>query len=59
MPEDVAKHFTFNNFSTPMLGKLMEVLDNDNTPGDKISLDWLGMTKDKSGGLYMMMKTGI
>ena len=59
MSEDVAKHFLFPNFTTPVPGTLREVLDNDNTPRDKIYLNGLGTTKGKSGGASMMPKIGI
>ena len=57
MPEDVSKHFLFPNFKAPVPGTLREVLDNDTTPRDKISLNGLGTKKRKSGGASMMMKT--
>ena len=57
IPEDVVKHFLFPNFVTPMTGMLREVLDNDITPKDKISLNGLGTKKGKYGGLSIMMKT--
>ena len=53
MLEDVAKHFS------PVKGTLREVLYNDTTPRDIIYLNGLGMTKAKSGGASMMLKTGI
>ena len=59
MTEDVAQHFAFPNFTTPTPGTLREVLDNYMAPRDKISLNRLGMTKVKSGGLSMMLKTGM
>ena len=37
---------------------LRKVLGNEITPRDKISLNGLGITKAKSGGLSMMPKTG-
>ena len=45
MPEDMAKNFAFPNFATPVPGTLKEVLDNDTTPRDKISLNGLEMKK--------------
>ena len=43
-----------------MPGTLREVVDNDITPRDKISLNELGITKDKYESVYMMMiKTGL
>ena len=59
MPEDVTNHFVFPNFSTPMPGTLRGVIDNAMAPRDKIYLNGLGMIKGKSGGLSMMMKTGM
>ena len=50
IPEDAAKHFAFLNFTTPVPGMLREVLDNDTTLRDNISLNGLGMKKGKSGG---------
>ena len=40
-----------------MAWTLREILDNDMTTRDKISLNWLGMEIGKSGGLFMVMKT--
>ena len=48
MPEVVANHFGLPNFTTPVTGALMEVLENENTPIDKISVNGLGMKKVKS-----------
>ena len=59
MPEDVAKHFLFPNFTTPIPRMLREILENDMAPRDKISLDGLGMIKGKSGGLSMLLNTGM
>ena len=59
MPEDAEKHFAFPNFTTPMPGTLREVLENDIAPREKIYLNGLGITKGKSGGLFMMMETGL
>ena len=57
MQEEVEKHSALPNFATPMPGTLREVLDNDIIPRDRITLNWLGMTKGESGGLSMMPKT--
>ena len=57
--EDVAKQFAFPNFTTPIEGTLREVLYNDISPRDKISLDGWGITKSKSGGLSIFLKTGL
>ena len=59
MTEDVAKQSVLTNFNTPMPGTLKEVLNNDISPREKISLNGLGMTKGKYGGLYMMLRTGL
>ena len=59
MIEDMEKRFEFPNFTTPVPGTLMEVLDNDTTTRDKIYLNGLGMKKGKSGGASMILKTGI
>ena len=50
IPEDAEKHFAFPNFTTPVPGMMREVLDNDTTLRDNISLNGLGMKKGKSGG---------
>ena len=55
----MAKHFAFLNLTTPVPGTLRGVLENDTTPGNKISLNGLGMKKYKSGGTSMMLKTGM
>ena len=55
----MAKNFAFPNFATPVPGTLKEVLDNDTTPRDKISLNGLEMKKGKYGGASMMLKTGM
>ena len=44
--EDTKKHFEFPNFTTPAPRTLREVLDNDATPRDKISLNGLGTKKN-------------
>ena len=59
MTEHMARHLAFYNFATPVLGTMREVLDNNTTPRDKISLNFLGMTIGKFGGAYMMVKTGM
>ena len=42
-----------------MPGTLREVFDNNIIPGYKISLNWLGMKKSKSGGLSIIMEKGM
>ena len=59
MPEDMTNHFSFPNFTTAMPGMLREVIDNGIAPREKISLNGLGMKKVKSGGLSMILKTGL
>ena len=59
MPEDVAKHFVFPNFATPVPGTLREVLDNNTKTRGKSYLNGLGMKKVESGGVFMMLKTGM
>ena len=59
MPEDVAKHFAFPNFTTPIPGTLREVIDNEIIPGYKITLNGLGMKKGKSICLSIMLKKGM
>ena len=59
MPKDVAKHLALTNFTTPIPGTLRGVLDNDITPRYNISLNGLGIKKGKSGGLSLMLKTGM
>ena len=59
MTEDMEKHFAFPNFTTPVPGALGRVLDNDTTTRDKSYLNGLRMTKDESGGVFMMLKTGM
>ena len=58
MSEESAKHFDFPTFINPVLEILSELLVNDTKTGYKISLNGLGMTKVKSGGVSMMLKTG-
>ena len=55
----MANHCAFPNFTTPIPGTLREALDNDITLRDKNPLNGLGITKGKSGGLCMMLKTGM
>ena len=38
---------------------MREIIDNDTTTRDKISINGLGMKKSKSGGVYIILKTGI
>ena len=59
MSEDAEKNFVLPNFTTPVPGTLMEVLDNDNTTREKINLKGLGTTKVEYGGVFMMLKTGM
>ena len=59
MLEDLAKHFVFPNFTAPMPGTLREVINNDIAPGEKISLNGLVITKVKSIGLSVILKTGL
>ena len=59
IPEDVARQFLFPNFATPMPGTLRGVIYNDIAPIDKISLNGLGMTKDKAGVLSIILKIGM
>ena len=47
------------NFTTPVSGTLREVLDNDTTTRDKIYLNGLGITIDESGGVSVILKTGM
>ena len=57
MLEDVAKNFLFPKFNTPRPGTLREVLANDITPGDNISLNGPVMIKLKAIGLSIMLRT--
>ena len=43
------------NFTTPVSGTSMEVLENDTTTRDKISLNDLGMTKGESVGVSLIL----
>ena len=42
-----------------MIETMREVLGNDISPRYKISLNGLGITKVKSGGFSIMLKTGL
>ena len=55
----MADIFVFPDFTTPVSGTLREVLDNDTTTRDGISLHGLGMTKGESGGVSMILKIGM
>ena len=57
--EDVANHFEFPSFITPVSGMLREVLENGTTKIYKIYLNGLGTTKFESGVVSMMLKTGM
>ena len=57
MPEDVARHFAFPNFTTPVSVTRGKVFDNETTTRNTITLNELGMTKGKSGRVSMMLKT--
>ena len=59
MPEDAANHFEYPKFTAPVVGILREVIDNDTTTRDKISLNGLWGTKGESGGVSMMLKIGM
>ena len=59
IPEDMENHFVLPNFTTPVPGTLRKVLDKDTTTREKGHLKGLNMTKGESGGLYMMIKTGM
>ena len=59
IPEDVENKFALPNVTTPVTGTLMEVLENGNTPRDKISLNRLGMKKVKCVNASMMLKRGM
>ena len=51
--EDVENHFSLPNFTTPVRGMLMEVLDNNTATRDKSYLNGSGMKKVESVGLSM------
>ena len=53
------KALFFPHFSSPVLGTLRGVLDNDITTRDKSHLNGLGTTKFESGVVSMMLKTGM
>ena len=55
----MANNVVLPNLATPVRGTMKKVLDNDTTPRDKISLNGLGITKDKSECAPMMMRTGV
>ena len=59
MSEDVAKHFLFPNFTTPVPGTMREVLGNDTTLREKISFNGFVITRIKSVGASMMLRTGM
>ena len=59
MPEIFETQFSFPNFTAPGPGTLRELLDNQTTTRDNIFLDGLGMTKDESGSLSMILKIGM
>ena len=59
MPGDVANHFAFPNFTTPVLGTVRGVLGNNITPREKFYLNGLGTIKGEYGGVSMVMKTGM
>ena len=53
------KHFAPPNISNLVSGAMREVLDNDTTAREKVSLNGLGMTKGQFEGVSMMLKTGM
>ena len=59
MPEEVAKHFVFPNFTPPVTATLREILDNNNTTRDNSYPNGLNDTKGESRGVSMMLKTGM
>ena len=59
MPEYVAKHFVFPKFTASGPGTFREVIDNDTTTRDKMSLNGLKATKGQPISLSMMLKTGM
>ena len=59
IPEDNVNHFSFPKFITPVASTLREVLDNEITTRDKISLNGLGTSNGKFVRVSMMLKTGI
>ena len=50
---------SFPKFSTPVSGTLREFIDNYTTTRDKIFFSELEVTNVKSGGVSMILKTGI
>ena len=59
MPEDVENIFSFHNFVTSLSGTLKKVLENDTATRYKISLNDLVVTKDKPGGVSIILKNGM
>ena len=59
MPEYVAKHFVFPKFTASGPGTFREVIDNDTTTRDKMSLNGLKATKGQPISVSMMLKTGM
>ena len=59
IPEDIKRHFVFPIFATLVPGTLRKVLDNCTTTRDKSYLNGVGTTKGESGGLSMMIITGM
>ena len=58
MPEDVENNCVLPKFTIPVTETLREFLDNDTTTRDKITLNGLGMKKDKSISVSVIMKIG-
>ena len=54
----MAKQFVFLSFTTPVEGTLNEVIENDTTTRNEISLQGSEMTKGKSVGASIMLKIG-
>ena len=46
-------------FTALFTGTLREIIVNDTTTIDKVSLNWLGVTVCEFRGVYMMLKIGI
>ena len=59
MLEDVEKHFVLPKFTASETGTLSEVIDNDTTTRDKMSLNGLNLTKGQAISVYVMPKTGM
>ena len=58
MSEDVTKLFVLPKFNPPPVPVTWrEFLYNDTTKRDKTPLKVLGLTRDESGGVYMIRKT--